>query len=104
MRPATTSGFGAASAVRTEAIAHDARAAARIFIVNASLSQRRVINRGVRIRPLEALNLCTLAVLSIAAALLAASGRLPSAGAILGRYALMAAGVGAVAWLVRRFD
>jgi len=58
----------------------------------------------VRIRPLEALNLCTLAVLSIAAALLAASGRLPSAGAILGRYALMAAGVGAVAWLVRRFD
>jgi hypothetical protein len=58
----------------------------------------------VRIRPLEGLNLATLALLSILAVGLAAAGRLASPGPILLRYVLMAAGVSLVVLLARRFS
>jgi membrane-associated phospholipid phosphatase len=56
----------------------------------------------VRLRPLEALNLLTLAVLS--ALTLALDGRVPDAGGILARYALMAGGLLLVMAAVRRED
>jgi membrane-associated phospholipid phosphatase len=56
----------------------------------------------VRLRPLEALNLLTLALLS--ALTLWLDGRVPDAGAILTRYALMAGGVALVVAAVRRED
>jgi membrane-associated phospholipid phosphatase len=60
----------------------------------------RAINARVRPRPLEALNLLTLAVLS--ALTLALDGRVPNAGGILIRYALMAGGLILVMAAVRR--
>jgi membrane-associated phospholipid phosphatase len=54
----------------------------------------------VRLRPLEALNLLTLAVLSVLTASL--DGRVPAAGGILTRYALMAGGLLLVMAAVRR--
>jgi len=56
----------------------------------------------VRLRPLEALNLLTLALLS--GLTLRLDGRVPEAGAILTRYALMAAGLAIVMAAVRRED
>jgi membrane-associated phospholipid phosphatase len=56
----------------------------------------------VRLRPLEALNLVTLALLS--GLTLWLDGRVPEAGAILARYALMAAGLALVTAVVRRED
>lgn len=58
------------------------------------------INARVRLRRLEALNLLTLAVLSVLTLWL--DGRVPDAGAILTRYALMAGGVLLVAAAARR--
>ena len=58
----------------------------------------------VRLRPIEGLNLATLALLSLVAAGLSAAGRLPAPGAILSRYAVMAAGVAVIAWLASRPD
>jgi membrane-associated phospholipid phosphatase len=52
------------------------------------------------VRPLEALNLLTLALLSVLT--LRLDGRVPEAGGILTRYALMAAGLGLVMAAVRR--
>src|SRR5512143_880352 len=54
------------------------------------------------LRPLEGLNLATLALLSVVAVGLASAGRLASAGPILLRYVIMAAGVSLVVLLVRR--
>lgn len=62
----------------------------------------RAINAGVRLRPLEAVNLLTLAVLS--ALTLRLDGRAPEAGSILARYAIMAGGLVLVAAAVRRED
>ena len=56
----------------------------------------------MRLRPLEALNLVTLALLS--GLTLWLDGRVPEAGAILARYALMAAGLALVTAVVRRED
>jgi membrane-associated phospholipid phosphatase len=56
----------------------------------------------VRLRPLEALNLLTLALLSVLTLWL--DGRVPDAGGILTRYALMAVGLLLVAAAVRRED
>jgi membrane-associated phospholipid phosphatase len=56
----------------------------------------------VRVRPLEALNLLTLALLS--GLTLWLDGRVPAAGAILTRYALMAVGLALVTAVVRRED
>ena len=56
----------------------------------------------MRLRPLEALNLLTLALLS--ALTLWLDGRIPDAGAILTRYALMAGAVALVVVAVRRED
>jgi membrane-associated phospholipid phosphatase len=61
---------------------------------------KRAINAGVRPRPLEALNLITLALLSALAVWL--DGRVADRAGILTRYGLMAAGVLIVAALVRR--
>jgi membrane-associated phospholipid phosphatase len=58
------------------------------------------INAAVRLRPLEALNLATLVVLSVLT--LALDGRVAGAGGILIRYALMAAWLLIVAIAVRR--
>lgn len=60
------------------------------------------INAIVRLRPLEAVNLGTLALLS--ALTLWLDGRVPGAGGILIRYAAMAAGLLAVALAARRED
>jgi len=57
---------------------------------------------GVRLRPLEALNLLTLAVLS--ALTFALDGRVADAGGTLARYALMAGGLLLVMAAVRRED
>ena len=56
----------------------------------------------MRLRPLEALNLATLALLS--GLTLVLDGRIPQPGALLARYGLMAAGLCGVAWLARRED
>jgi membrane-associated phospholipid phosphatase len=63
---------------------------------------KRAINVGVRPRPLEALNLLTLALLSALALWL--DGRVSDAAGILTRYGLMAAGVLIVMAVVRRED
>jgi membrane-associated phospholipid phosphatase len=57
----------------------------------------------VQLRPLEGLNLATLALLSLLTAGLAAAGRVSRPGPILLRFAVMAAGVALVAWLAKRF-
>jgi len=62
----------------------------------------RVINAAVRPRPLEALNLLTLALLSALALWL--DGRVDDSAGILTRYALMAAGVLIVMAAARRED
>ena len=62
----------------------------------------RVINACVRLRPLEIVNLATLAVLS--ALTLWLDGRVPDPGDILIRYAAMGAGLAAVAVAARRED
>jgi membrane-associated phospholipid phosphatase len=56
----------------------------------------------VRLRPLEALNLLTLALLSTLT--IALDGRVPDAGSILTRYALMAGGLVLVMAAVRKED
>jgi len=63
---------------------------------------KRAINAGVRPRPLEALNLLTLAILSALALWL--DGRVADSAGILTRYALMAAGVLIVVAVVRKED
>ena len=60
------------------------------------------INAGVRVRPLEALNLLTLVVLSVLT--LRLDGRVPDPGGILKLYALMAAGLALVMAAVRSED
>lgn len=56
----------------------------------------------MNVRPLEALNFATLVALSLLT--VALKPRLPSAAAILTRYALMATGVALAVWLARRLE
>src|SRR5713226_5080472 len=108
MRPTTTSGPGPCAAARPPAAARPrrSRASRRVFISISESYRRRedgrgrcesVITAAVRPRPLETLNLATLAVLSTLTLVL--WRRLPSPGGLLLRYGLMAAAVLIVVWL-----
>src|SRR5439155_18726481 len=119
MRPTTTRGCGAPAAPaktatasgRQPASARRRKNAGRAFMNARILSRssgtrapgaRRnlAITAGVRLRPLEGLNLLTLAILS--GLTLWLDGRVPDSGGILTRYALMAAGLAVVLAAVRR--
>jgi membrane-associated phospholipid phosphatase len=80
----------------------DARILSRSTGLEPGTQGNLAINAGVRPRPLEALNLLTLALLSVLTLLL--DGRVPDPGGILKLYALMAAGLALVVAAVRRED